>query len=69
MFTLCVFLFSSLVSTNPVGPAECVLVDKYELTRSRVKCEALDHDPLTTCDMHRVGALKWFITIRKLDVS
>ncbi len=68
MFTICAFVFASLVSTEPTS-VECGSTDKAGIAKATAACSALDKDPLTTCEVHRAGALKYFITIRQLDVA
>lgn len=68
MFTICFAVYASLVSTVP-SSSVCMRGDAAYASASVAACETLAHDPLTTCEANRVGALKWFITVRQLDTS
>ena len=66
MFTLCVFLFSSATAVLPID-AKCGMASKKEVDEAVALCREADKDPLMTCESQRMGALKWFIRVRKLE--
>lgn len=68
MFTVCIYLFASLVSVDPVSE-DCVQATKKDVAEATAMCSALDKDPLTTCEIQRVGATKFFIRIRRIELS
>lgn len=69
LYTICFSLYSSLVSVTPVQSA-CVLgYTPADIAAVTDGCKALDHDPLTTCETRRAGALKYFVTIRQLETK
>lgn len=67
MFTVCVFIFASLTAVEPVEASCFTTANEKALEPVRAECSRLDKDPLTTCEMQRVGALKYFIRIRQLN--
>lgn len=67
MFTICIALYTSLVSVDAIGTSCYTDMTQADVATAVAECKAIDHDPLTTCEARRAGALKWFITIRKLE--
>ena len=68
ILTVCIFVFSSLVSVDPVS-SDCVRSDDKGLLEVSAMCRTLDKDPLATCEVQRVGATKHYIRIRYLELS
>ncbi len=66
MFTVCYALFASLTAVTPLE-SECFKMNQADVNVAVVDCRKLDHDPFTTCESQRVGALKYFFRVRKLD--
>ncbi len=67
LFTVCLSIYASLVAAEPFDYS-CQRIDIAGLTDMTNMCRDIDKDPLRTCEARRVGALKWFITIRLLDL-
>ncbi len=66
MFTLCLFMFASVTAVDPVS-VDCYRASHSDVRTASDKCTALDKDPITTCETQRVGALKVFIRVRKIE--
>lgn len=66
MFTICLAVYGTLMSVTPEQQV-CIKADKSYLVSIVDSCHALAHDPLVTCEARSSGALKWYVTVRKLD--
>lgn len=68
VLTICIFSFLSL--TAPQADYEtCYRATSKDLVDVTAACSALDKDPLSTCEIQRVGAAKFFVRVRHLDTS
>jgi hypothetical protein len=67
MLMLCTYVFASVVATMPVQTS-CVRVTAKQAEAHVFACKLLDKDPLATCESQRMGALTWFIRVRRLEV-
>ncbi len=65
LLTLCIFTFASLVAVDPVSE-ECIRVNQAQLADFTTACAAENKDPLSTCEIQRMGALKVYIRVRHL---
>ena len=68
ILTICIFSFASLVSPVPTTE-QCFRTDSAGLTDATARCEAINHDPLSTCEVQRVGATRYYIRIRSLETK
>ncbi len=69
MFTICFAVYASLTAVDPIQQ-QCVKgLTKTQVSDVARGCDAWSHDPITTCEMRRAGALKYFVTVRHLEVS
>ena len=68
ILTVCVFSFLSLTATR-ADYETCYRATSKDLVDVTTACSALDKDPLSTCEVQRVGATKWFVRIRHLDTT
>ncbi len=66
ILTICLFTFSSLVSPVP-DTEQCFKLTDKALPVIVAKCEAYNHDPLTTCEVQRVGATRYYVRIRTIE--
>lgn len=65
--SLCFAMYASVVAADPIG-AYCVRVPAAYAHAAMLSCNE-SKDPLTTCEARRSGALKVFVTYRKLETS
>lgn len=68
ILTVCIFVFSSLVSVDPVSE-DCIRGNDKDLAEVSVMCRQIDRDPLATCELQRVGVAKYFVRIRRLELN
>jgi len=68
ILTICVFAFASLVSTEPVSET-CYRVTDKELSKVVVACGDVNHDPLSTCEVQRMGATRYYVRIRTIGTG
>jgi hypothetical protein len=68
ILTICIFSFASLVAVDPVTE-ECFRTDGAGLTRAVAACSAIAKDPISTCEVQRMGATKYYIRVRRLAGS
>ncbi len=66
MFTICLFWFASVTAVEPFN-AECTPATQADITAHVTACRSIDRDPLMMCEAQRMGALKMFFRIRKLE--
>ncbi len=65
ILTVCIFTFASLVAVDPVSE-ECFRTTDKDLAIVTAMCAKTDKDPLSTCEVQRVGATKYYIRVRHL---
>ena len=68
ILTICVFSFLSLTATT-ADYETCYRATPKELSAVTTACSEVDKDPLSTCEVQRVGATKFFVRIRHLETS
>jgi hypothetical protein len=68
ILTVCVFTFASLVAVDPVSE-DCFRGDSKDLARVQARCDLIAKDPISTCEIQRVGATKYYVRIRHLADS
>ncbi len=66
ILTICLFTFSSLVSPVPDSEA-CYKATSDKLPGIIATCDAANKDPLTTCEVQKVGAVRYYIRIRTIE--
>ncbi len=68
ILTICLFTFSSLVS--PVADTEtCYKATEKDLAGVTASCLAVNHDPLSTCEIQRVGATRYYVRVRTIETE
>jgi len=65
VLTICVFSFLSLVSPTP-DYETCYRATDAQLKVVVGRCEALNHDPLSTCDIKRLSATRYYVYVRTI---
>ncbi len=68
ILTICIFQFASLVAVDPVSE-NCFRSSDRDLAIVTSMCTATNKDPLSTCEVQRVGATKWYVRLRTLAGS
>jgi hypothetical protein len=67
MFTICVYIFVSQFAVTPIEARCFEDRSQDDVNKSVAQCRQEDKSPATTCESQRVGALKWFIRVRRVD--
>ncbi len=65
ILTVCIFTFASLVAVDPVTE-NCFRTDSKGLADDVATCTEISKDPISTCEVQRVGATKYYIRVRRL---
>lgn len=68
ILTICVFSFLSLVSPTPAEET-CYRATDKELSAVNEACAAVNHDPLSTCEVQRVGATRYYVRLRTIGTG
>lgn len=70
MFTLCILMYSGLLTPRPVSTA-CTKfsnTDRMAVVDQAIeKCRTMEKDPFLTCSVRPEGTTKVIVTVRKLD--
>lgn len=66
ILTICLFSFASLVSPYP-SSEDCYKATEQDLRVVSAKCALANKDPLSTCEIQRVGATKWYVRLRTIS--
>ena len=65
ILTVCFFVFNSLVAVTPVSEA-CFYGNETELRKVGDACSAVNHDPLTTCEIQRMSPARYYVRVRSI---
>ncbi len=69
MFTICYVVYASLVSNENAQWACHINQTQHDLSAAVAMCEAIDHDPIRTCSMKSLGAHKWVVAARSMELG